>query len=366
MKEIFSKWFVVFVVLVVVGAIGLSGCKGATTEETVAEETTEETAAEEPVEEKTEEAEAEVSVVNKEGKVISIAHVNFTQFPCYQCREKGNKMAAEDYGVQFTTIVPKEITIDSYIEALETTIAQDFDALIVEPWITDPFYAPLQKVKDKGIPVVGVHVPFPDPELLLSQIIVSTGELGKTQAKILYEKSGGKANILIMMTNPDVANQAQIKQAFEEAISELSPDMKVVDTEFTEADATKGAERLEAAFKAYPEIDTVLFLESGSVVVAADIAKEMGILDKLTILGIDDPPDLIDAIRRGDVWGSCNQNFYKQGYESVRNICDYYLGNPFPKETDAGVVLITKENVDDYLDDMLEPIAMKGEPYPNL
>ena len=367
MKSRMFIWSLVAVLAISMTFMGIAftGCKKAeeVTEEAVAEEVTEEAVAEEV----TEEAVAEEGVpVNADGDVISIAAINFTQFPCYQNREKGSEMAAEDYGIKHTTIVPTEITVESYIEAMINAIAQDFDAIIVEPWVTDPFGEPLQMAKDKGLPVVVVHVPYPDPDMYMSEIFIDNDAYGTTAANILFEETGGKANILFMMTNPDVANQAVIKESFEKSIGELSSDMKIVATEFTEADAVKAAERLESAFTAYPEINVVMFVESGGVVVAASVAEEMGILDKLTILGVDDPPDLIDAIRDGKVWGSMNQNFQKQGYEAVRNICDYFLGNPFPKETDAGIVLITEENVDTYLDGMFEPVAKKGMPYTNL
>jgi ribose transport system substrate-binding protein len=376
MKSRMFIWSLVAVLAISMTFMGIAftGCKKAeeVTEEAVAEEVTEEAVAEEVTEEAvaeevTEEAVEEEGVpVNADGDVISIASINFTQFPCYQNREKGSEMAAEDYGIKHTTIVPTEITVESYIETMINAIAQDFDAIICEPWVTDPFGEPLQMAKDKGLPVVVVHVPYPDPDMYISQVIINNEAYGVTLAGIVNEEKDGKANVLFMMTNPDVANQATQKASFEETCAELYPDIVIVNTEFTEADAVKSAERLESAFTAYPEIDTVIFVESGGVVVAASVAEEMGILDKLTIIGIDDPPDLIAAIRDGKVWGSLNQNFSKQGYEAVRNICDYFLGNPFPKETDAGIVLIRKENVDTYLDDMFGPVAMKGMPYTNL
>jgi ribose transport system substrate-binding protein len=123
---------------------------------------------------------------------------------------------------------------------------------------------------------------------------------------------------------------------------------------------------MEAALRAYPEINVVMFLEAATVMKGADVAREMGRLEDIMIIGIDDPPDMIESIRKGEVWGSFNQNFQKQGYESVRNIVDNFLGNPFPKYTDVGIVLINQDNIDDYISSMWEPVALKGKPYPNL
>jgi ABC-type sugar transport system substrate-binding protein len=82
------------------------------------------------------------------------------------------------------------------------------------------------------------------------------------------------------------------------------------------------------------------------------------------IIGVDDPPDVIASIGKGEAWGSFVQNFWKQGYEAVRNIVDYYNGQPFPKETDCGIVLVNKSNWDKYIPEMWKPVATKGKPYP--
>jgi len=306
------------------------------------------------------------SVIAAAQKVLSIAAVDFPQFQPYKVRTAAEKKAAEDYGVEYTLLQPPEVSVASYIETLINAINQDFDAIIFEPWVPDPFAEPIEMANKKGIPIVNVHVPYPDASKFISQIYIDNEAYGRTAADILAKEFGGKANILIMMNNPDVANQAVQRQTFIDYCAEKYPEMKVVATEFTQVDPIIAAERLEAAFTAYPEIDAVIFLESATVTMGADVAKEMGILDKIRIVGIDDPPDLITSIRNGEVWGSFNQNFQKQGYEAIRTIVDHYAGNPFPHQTDAGIVLITKENVDNYIPDMWAPVAVKDKPYPNL
>ncbi|MHB8276858.1 MAG: sugar ABC transporter substrate-binding protein [Candidatus Humimicrobiaceae bacterium] len=360
-----KKISIIIAVLVFATALFV-GCKTTSTATTVATETTAEaatTTTAATAETTTTAAAVSENPKNKKGETVKMASIEFLQFPCYQNRDKAAAKAAADYGIDRTVIGVTEVTVEAYITALTNAINQGFDAITCEPWVTDPFKQPLKAAKDKGIPIFIVHVPFPDDSMFESWVGIDNDAYGKTAAKILNDNTGGKANILFMMTNPDVANQATIKKSFEAA---LPPDMKIVATEFTEADAIKASEKLSAAFRTYKDINVVMFVESGGVTVAAKVAKDMKLLDKLTILGVDDPPDEIEAIKNGEIWGSMNQNFQKQGYESVRNIADYFLGNPFPKKTDAGIVLITKENVDTYLDDMWKPIAIKGTPYPNL
>ena len=306
------------------------------------------------------------SVIAAAQKTLSIAAVDFPQFQPYKVRTEASMQAAEEFGVEYTLLPPTEPTVEAAVEGLLNAINQDFDAIICEPWSYEPWLEAIDRANEKGIPLVNVHVPYKDHEKFISQVYIDNEGYGKTAADILAKEFDGKANILIMMNNPDVANQAVQRQTFIDYCAEKYPGMKVVATEFTQVNPIIAVERLEAAFTAYPEIDTVLFLESATVTMAADVAKEMGILDKIRIIGIDDPPDLITSIKNGEVWGSFNQNFQKQGYEAIRNIVDHFAGNPFPHQTDAGIVLITQENVDNYLPEMWAPVAMKDTPYPNL
>jgi ribose transport system substrate-binding protein len=308
---------------------------------------------------------AQKAPVNAKGNVISIVAIDFPQFQPYKVRVAAEKQAAEAYGVKYTLLQPPATTIDSVIETMTNAISQGFDAIIMEPWSDAPFVEVIALANSKGIPLVNVHVPYGDDTKFISQIYIDNKAYGITAADKIASVTGGKANVLIMMNDASIANQATQRQSFIDRCAQKWPNMKIVDTEFTKVDPVIAARVLEAAFKAYPEIDTAIWLESGTVTIGATVAKEMGLLGKVKIIGIDDPPDLIASIKKGEVWGSFNQNFQKQGYEAIRNIVDYYNKKPFPHKTDAGIVLITKDNADNYIPDMWKTVAMKDKPYPN-
>lgn len=302
----------------------------------------------------------------EEGKQLRIASVDWPQFQPYKVRQEAIQRAAEDYGVSVTLLQPPGVTVDACIETVNNAIVQGFDAIIMETWSYEPYKEVIALANSKDIPLVSVHVPYDDPSVFISNLIIDNEGFGIAAADKIGEVMGGKANVLIMMNDASISNQATIRQTFIDRCAEKWPGIKVVDTQFTKVDPVIAAKVFEASIKANPEIDTAMWLESGTVTVGATVAKEMGVLDKVKIIGIDDPPDMIESIRKGEVWGSFNQNFQKEGYEAVRTIVDYFAGNPFPHITDCGIVLITQENVDNYVPDMWEPVALKGEPYPNL
>ena len=304
-------------------------------------------------------------ILNNKGEILSIVHVDYPQFQPYKVRTESAKKAAEDYGIKYTMIQPSKVSTEAYIDAIANVINQGFDAIIAEPWDYDAFRPVLEQAKEKGIPMVSVHQDYPDPSLFISMLYVNNAGYGVSAADELGRSTGGKANVLLMMNNASIPNQAIMRQSFLDAIAKSWPGIKVVDTQFTNVDSMTASKVLEAALKAYPEIDTAIWLEGATVTTGIDVVKEMGLIKKVKVIGIDDPPDVITSIGKGEAWGSFNQNFQKQGYEAVRHIVDHYRKKPFPKKTDVGIVLITKDNWDNYLPDMWKPVAVKGKSYSN-
>ncbi len=307
---------------------------------------------------------AQKAPVNKKGTVLSIAAVDFPQFQPYKVRTESEKKACDDYGIKYTLLQPQEVNLNGYLETLTNAINQDFDAILCEPWDFEAFKPVLQLAQEKGVPLVSVHQKYPDPSYFISMLYINNAGYGGTAADALGKATGGKANVLFMMTQADIPNQVVIRNTFIDRCKQKWPNIKVVDTLFTNVNTVTAASVLEAALKAYPQIDTAIWLEGATVGVGVDVAKEMNLIGKLRVIGVDDPPDVIASIGRGEAWGTFVQNFWKQGYEGVRNIVDYYQGKPFPKETDCGVVLVDKSNWNNYIPTMWAPVALKGKPYP--
>ena len=304
--------------------------------------------------------------LNAKGKPLSIAAVDFPQFQPYKVRTESEKKACDDFGIKYTMFQPPEVTTASYVDTISNVLEQGFDAVIIEPWDWSGAFTPvLEKAKALGIPMVSVHQKYPDAQYFISELYIDNAGYGTTAAADLGKATGGKANVLIMMNNMSIANQAVMHDSFIAACAKSWPGIKVVDTEFTNVDPITASNVLASALKAYPQIDTALWLEGATVTTGLDVVKEAGLINKVKVIGIDDPPDVIASIAKGEAWGSFVQNFWKQGYEAVRNIVDFYNKSPFPKTTDCGIVLVTQKNSGNYLPEMWKPVALKGMPYKN-
>ena len=234
------------------------------------------------------------------------------------------------------------------------------DAIVAEPW--DPsMYAALKRAKDAGIPVACTSN-MPPEDLCFAFIGTNNTKYGIDAADVLAKKMNGKAGVMIMMSKLDISNQVESKNAFEARLKEKYPGMKVVLVDFDDANLQTATEKFDAAFRAYPQINAVILFEGTGAQAAAAIAKEQN--KKIVILGVDPIQETLDGIRKGNIWGTMAQNFYRRGYESIRYCVEYLNGNKsaFNKVNDSGLVLVTKDNVDTVVTDLAKATHKVGTP----
>jgi len=283
--------------------------------------------------------------------------------PVYEQQAEAARKAAEDYGVKLEIIGPSMGTstiINDYVAAMENAITLKPDAIICEPF--DPaLFSGVKQATAAGFPVFCTSNVTDDEDDYITCIGTENLTYGKTAVDMVAKDSNGSANILVMVGNLTTTNQVEMLNGMKEEIKDKYPNIKIVDTVADENDLSKAVALFQDNFNSYPEIDTVVMLEATGGPGAAKVAKEMN--KKVRILDIDAVAETIDNIKAGTEWATMAQNFYKRGYESVRMASEYLDSNgsaTFPKYVDSGTVLITKDNVGTYQDDLWAAVKMKG------
>ncbi len=336
--------FVLVLMLVLVPLI--AGC--ATTQETD-KPVEEQPAAEQPA---AEQPAAEQPVVEEPSKEpFRIVFVNaLVGHPVYNDQDRGILDAVADIGsdivdVQIIGASDTNGLAEKTIEYIDQAIAMRPDAIVCEPWDAT-MYAAIDRAVEAGIPVMCTSNEPDDMDKIFAFIGTNNTQYGIDAADVLAEKMDGKANVMIMMSKLDISNQVEAKNAFEARIAEKYPEMKVVLVESDDANLQTAMEKFDASFRAYQEIDCVFMLEGTGAQAAAAVAQEQN--RDIVVLGVDPIQETLDGIRKGTIWGTMAQNFYKRGYESIRFCVEYLSGNTdaFEKVNDSGLVLVTIDNVE--------------------
>jgi ribose transport system substrate-binding protein len=260
--------------------------------------------------------------------------------------------------------VPQEWKLDLQNKLLESLAAQGFNAFGIFPGDATGTNAMMQELLDFGAPSVAIGgcTQSPSPaQFCLATDVYRSVYIGTKQ---LIKEMGGKGSILHVCSRLVDPNTVLRIAAIDKAIEEAGPDIKLyqhlpdTDSQETGDQKINGLLAAKAA-----EIDGIISTGYVSSVVAARSLRNMG--DKrIKMIGIDDDPIVLQAIKDGYLQGTMAQNPYGQGYiasyvlKRMHEGCEIKEGAPFQETTqnktfiDSGTLLIHAGNIDTYKDEL--------------
>ena len=145
--------------------------------------------------------------------------------PFYQVMQLGVEAAAKDLGLE---VVPYFATwgVEVQTPILDALVARgDLDYIVTAPTDKDQMIGPLQAANDAGIKVITVDTFLGDGDYAngpvtfpISYIGSDNVEGGRISARGLAEAIGGKGNVYINSTNPNVSSVEGRAQGFNEVM----------------------------------------------------------------------------------------------------------------------------------------------------
>jgi ribose transport system substrate-binding protein len=272
--------------------------------------------------------------------------------------KKDFNLAACDYKV------PQEWKLDLQNKLLESLAAQGYNAFGIFPGDATGTNATMQELLDFGDPSVAIGgcTQSPSPaQFCLATDVYRSVYIGTKQ---LIKEMGGKGSILHVASRLVDPNTVLRIAAVDRAIKEAGPDVKLYQ-HLTDTDSQEtGDQKINGLLAAKAaEIDGIISTGYVSSVVAARSLRNIG--DKrIKMIGIDDDPIVLQAIKDGYLQGTMAQNPYGQGYiaayvlKRLREGCKIKDNAPFQETAqnktfiDSGTLLITVDNIDTYKDEL--------------
>ncbi len=262
----------------------------------------------------------------------------------------GARDAARDHDVDLTIVGPPE----GYSEAtqmlsqIEIAIGQQYDGVLCHPFIPDTFTPVINRARDAGLFVACVADDA--PESRRNTVILTDDVKAATAAAeyVLKAMKGKKARIGILSSTPGVPSLDLRIDVFKERV-EQDPNMNVIGVEYGYSDMMQNISKVRAQLMAHPEINVLYGTGGDHPPSHAKVVKDLGRQDNILIIGFDDVQETLDFIRDGIVQASIYQNQYLWGYYGVQHLARLSRGETVPEITDPGYVVITRENLDDYI-----------------
>ena len=325
----------IFLTLVVAFALVLSAC---TTPEVAEAPVVEESAEEEVMEE-------EVPVAEKYD--IAIVVKNFASAFWAQHVE-GAEKAAADLDINLTTHAPeKPENIEEQIAILEDLITAGVDCIALAPTNTEAIAAGIVKLNEAGIPVVYDNTMGSGGDYL-AYVGIDNYEVGKQLGHYVAELMGEKGNLLLLEGVPGQSTSDLRSNGAEDALKEY-PDISVSRVP-AEWDATKAADiATNELTKLGGDLNAVIAAGAGMSEAAAEAIEAYGLdLADVIIGSFDVTPAVVEAIEKGSVDFTINQQPKMQAYMSIEACVDYLNGEDVLENIASPVAFVTLENLDEH------------------
>jgi ABC-type sugar transport system, periplasmic component len=336
---------IVALLMCIAMVVSLSAC-GAAKEapETKEPEVTEEAAT------PAEETEGEESAVASDDKLHFVYVSPLLAHPVWLIAKDGFEQACAELGIEGDWVGPQNISPEDMSKLIETAVAQKADAIITQGLVPA---APVQTAIDAGIPVLVVDSDIPDVDRL-----AFFGKDVEKQAELLYEsvkETVGedepiKASIQVAALNYQVAHD--MISAVEAVFSQHPGGYELVSTTESNSDKMTSTTEWENTFQTYPEINVAINFAAEAGPACAKVVTDKGLSETVSVYGVDDTEETLELVRSGEIEGTIVTSFFNYGYQAAYWLYQHINEGKTPNEVinDAGTILVTTENVDNYAD----------------
>ena len=290
----------------------------------------------------------------KEKKIVWYASA---VHPYFDAVQRGVEAFSLDTGIEVHTQIGPDWTQDSQTQNVEALAAMGYNGFSIYP--SDPSGANglYEELTERGSFIVNFGTSTVQPTTASFAVATDVKYAAMVAAEELIEIMGGKGNILNVLEVVTDANTILRKQGIEEVVAKY-PDVKIIQEIGDMASIEEAMEKIENAMAAnIDKLDGIICTGYTTTVAATSILSpyNQSGADRISFIGIDDDPVVLEAIANGSIDATIAQNPYGHGYLSCQ-ITSLLLDGYAPKEgmyfVNAGLAVVKKDNVDTYSNDL--------------
>lgn len=233
------------------------------------------------------------------------------------------------------------------LQQVETFISQKVDAIIMQPQEQEACSPAIDKAKAAGIPIINCNsLTITEPDAYVGSNDSESAEIAMTY---IAEQLGGKGNVLMMHGHP--GQTAEVKRT-EGAMDILAqnPDMTLLDEQTADWDRAEAMTLMENWIQAYGDQINAVFCQNDEMALGAlNALVQAGKKDNVFVVGVDAIDDALQSVKDGKMDATVYQDCKGQAEGAIEAAYKLAKGESVEKEILIPFILVTTENVDEYL-----------------
>jgi ribose transport system substrate-binding protein len=188
----------------------------------------------------------------------------------------------------------------------------------------------------------------------------SNVELGKNAGELMKTAMAGKTGKCIGFVGlPGAANAMERIQGYNEAVAGTG--LELIDVRGDDIDQTRARANVDDVLVANPDVNCMVGFYSYNPPRMYEALRDAGKLGSITVVGFDEDPITLGAVKEGSFAGTVVQQPWVWGYEGSKLIANALKGDKSGIPADGIIIIpgltITTENVDAFQADLQEKLS---------
>lgn len=286
----------------------------------------------------------------KKPKYVVITHA--TAVPFFVPVRKGAEDAGRAVGADVVYTGPAGFDIQKQVEFMKSAIAQKVDGIACT--LPDPtaFADVVAEALSKGIPVIAINADAPKSGRL-AYIGQGNYEAGRSMGEQIVKLLPQGGDVLLGIHTAGAENlEARIKGVKDVLDAKGGFKYRVV---ATGTDLVKAESMIGSALQADPGIKGMFGVEDVTGIAIGHIIERQKLKGKVFGGGFDLVGEILDAIEKGYMQFTIDQQPYLQGYQGVIELDLYHRFKIAPADINTGIAPVTAATVKSVKD-----LAAKG------
>lgn len=256
----------------------------------------------------------------------------------------GAEMAAKEYDLNLNFYAPDyEEDIQSQKELVAQAVRDGSDALVIAPSNDDVLQRAIELAKQPSLPIIALDFEGDSPEVK-SYIGTDNYDMGQKACEKMVQLIGEKGQIALLGSGMGTPNAQLRVQGVLDVISRESQ-VELVASEYVQSDKRQAGELTRELMKNHPQVKGIIALDASTSIGVAEEIEKMGLQDKVKIVAIDSPPEVLEYLQEGVISATIIQKPFSMGYLGVTHAADVSVGKQAPKRVDTGTKVIDRENM---------------------
>ncbi len=242
--------------------------------------------------------------------------------------------------------------VKDMVDQMNTAISGNADGIAVAVVSPTAFNDPIQEALDQGIPVIAYNAngegPGTNPALAyVGQDLFQSGvEMGNRIVEIVDE-----GLVALFIATPGQLNIQPRIDGAKQAIEDSGANIEIQQVT-TGAELPEERSRIEAWYNGHQDVAGMFAVDAGSTQGVAQVMEQFGLAEQgVKAGGYDLLPEILQLMKAGHIDFTIDQQPYLQGFLPVMQLYLYNIsgGVTGPAETNTGLIFITPDTVDRYL-----------------